>query len=126
MNQREWVDTLGHLVAKSAIQLVNDEWVIQGKWCIISFIGSDQFDVFICNPQDLAKGLGTRKLHILMSHKNLPGKGQLRELKGEAYSNVALKDLTPDLLAFLGVRKKIVLSEKRKAELAAQLKRARA
>lgn len=110
MTKQEIFDAFNDLISKKSIVQRDDEWVIQGKWCIIANEG-DLWDIWLCNPKDMVNGLGARKLTNLVSHLNSLVEWPFRELNGEAYTKVAGTALISASLRLLGIKKKRNLSQ---------------
>ena len=98
-------------ISKKAIQNIDDEWQVVGKWCRIAIEENDVIDIWLCNPIDIATGLGTRKLRTLILALNSTVEGEFRELTGEAYTKTSLKDSNLLNLNLLGIRKKRIISD---------------
>ncbi len=111
----------GGRISKKAIQLIDDEWRIVGKWCYVTQDDEHVWDIWICNPADIAAGLGQRKvrnmLHALKSCVGEP----FHELTGEAWGKVRGTQLILNNLAVLGIRKKRTVSEKQRNAMVLRL-----
>jgi len=103
-------------ISRLAIQERGDEWVIIGKFVIISMMDG-MLDVFICNPSNIREGLGVRKVNNIVSKlEKHCVEGSLVKLNGETYLNVSDVNVILSDLALLGIRKKRFMSEKVLAE----------
>lgn len=107
-------------ISPVAIQERDGEYVIVGKFCIVAPLGGDQWDLWLCNPKDLAQGLTTRKLRILLEKLRL--NAAFTVLDGEAYANLQGTALIENNLDLLGIRKKRQLSEEHRQKLRLQMK----
>lgn len=79
-------DLTGNAFAGPCYRIRSDEPVIVGKWCICGYLEGDLFDVWICNPKDIAQGLGQRRvrnIHRAIADLGLDS-GPYSELAGEA------------------------------------------
>ena len=65
MNKSELFAAFERQIAQRAIQLIDGEWEIVGKWCRIQRMG-EKWDLFICNPSDMYNGLGQRKVNNII------------------------------------------------------------
>ena len=138
MNKQELFDAFDGKISKTAIQLLNDEYQIVGKFCRITFLdygnGVYAWDVWICNHKDIAKGLGQSKVHnIVSSLTGIPRNqisldnplvnGPHTVLNGEAVVWVGSTEIILKNLSLLGIRKKTQYS---KEQLERMRERARA
>ncbi len=117
-------------VSPTAIQLVDGEVRIVGKWCSITHDGKDRtgqdvYDIWICNPANIGDGLGQRKVRNILHALNLPLGTSFRELNGEAWAKVRGTGLILQNLALLGIRQKRQITPEQHRKLAIQLKAAR-
>ncbi len=117
----------GERISITAIQNIAGEWMIKGKWC---FIAPDDgkgevWDIWICNSDNLCKGLGQRKVKNILHTLNGTVKTPFRELTGEAWGKVRDKGLILQNLHLLGIRKKRQVSPQQAVRSAEILKTAR-
>lgn len=110
-------------ISPTAIQERDGEFVIVGKFCLIATLGGDRWDVWLCNPKDISKGLSTRKLNVLL--EKLQQEEGFTALNGEAYAQVQGKELVENNLDLLGIRKRMQLSEERRKALVEHAKKLR-
>ena len=110
-------------ISPTAIKERDGEIVIIGKFCIVASLGGNQWDLWICNPKDITKGLTTRKIRILL--RNLAQEASFTELTGETYTNLQGADLISNNLDLLGIRKKRQLSEDQLQKMTDRLERMR-
>ena len=124
MTKSEIYEAFDQKISKIAIVERDGNYVIQGKWSIVEPIGR-AFDVWICNPTDMTKGLGTRKVNNMLeafqSHTRTP----FHRLNGEAYTRVAGKEIILQNLDLLGIRKKRQYSDETLRKTKERLKEAR-
>ena len=107
----------GKLSRKAIIER-DGEWVIQGKWCIAAPEADGIWDLWLCHPQDMAAGLGQRKVRntlktlqkSILALKTSTGTA-FRELTGEAWGKVAGTTLILANTAVLGIRRKRKVSQ---------------
>lgn len=120
-------------ISKLAIRWTGEGWEIVGKFCYVSYSGKHnvsrlgkQWDVFICNPADISKGLSQRKVHnIVRNIEQYAQEGGFTILNGEAYAQGVLKDVILQNLVPLGIRRKKQFSAEQKRALAGRLSRSR-
>lgn len=82
---------------------------ITGKFAFASYLGEGQWDVWLRNGADLAKGLGTRKLNNLIRAIEAelgPTAGPLRRLDGEAIYERMPTEALLIIAPSLGIRKR--------------------
>ena len=94
--------------ARKSICEVDGEFIVVGKWCRAAYIGEGDWDVWVCNHQNLAKGLGTRKLNnIYTAIRDLcADTGPLQKLDGEGYYPAMPAETFLLAAPVLGVRKR--------------------
>ena len=108
MNKTDIYNAFDGKISNTAIQRFDDEWRIVGKWCYVATddeIG-DVWDIWICNPNDIAKGLSQRRVRSIILALESTGKMKFNELTGEAWGKVRDKDVILENLKLLGIRKK--------------------
>ena len=121
MTKQEIFDAFQGEISKTAIIQKDGAWRIVGKWCEIERVGN-LWDIFICNPGDMTKGLGQRKVNNIIDRLKIPPtNGTFRILNGEAYTQVQDINLILQNLSLLGIRRKRRLSEKTRQALRKQL-----
>ena len=94
--------------SSTAYRSVDDEWIVVGRYCRCAYLGSDQWNVWICNPADLVSGLSQRKVRAIAARiaDLLPLKGGFKELTGEgAYPSMSTADLLRSA-PLLGIKKR--------------------
>lgn len=71
--------------SSSAYRCIDDEWIIVGKHCRCAYLGSNCWDVWVCNPADLVAGLTQRKVRSIAARiaELFPLPGGFIELTGE-------------------------------------------
>lgn len=84
---------------------------IRGKWAVVTPM-EDYWDVWIHNPQDLAKGLGARKVNNMLQAIKSCVKADFHELTGEAWFRVWDHKKISEIRQILGIRKKKRVSAK--------------
>lgn len=108
-------------ISKSAIIEKDHVWCIVGKFCEIERVG-DLWDLYICNPKNMTKGLSQRKVSIIVSElQNHPTKATFTVLNGEAYCQIESVDLILKNLDLLGIRKKKKLTSEQRQALRCRL-----
>lgn len=117
MTKQELYDAFDGKISKTCLvddQTETGSYMIQGKYCWIQTAfdyGDDVWNIFICNPTDMHKGLGLRKVRNIV--RVLPKtcvKTAYRELNGEADMWVKGTEGILQNLKLLGIRKKRELS----------------
>jgi len=64
----------GNAFAGSCYRIRGGEPVITGKHCVCTYNGDDTWDVWLCSPDDVAKGLTAQRLHAITQHvEKVPG-----------------------------------------------------
>ncbi len=108
MNKQQIFDAFDGQLSKKAIIQADGVWRIKGKDVEIEYLGDGIWDVYICNRQNMANGVGQRRVNnVLKLFKPTPA--AVTELTGEAFVQGRLEDIKPVILshrAFLGIRKK--------------------
>jgi hypothetical protein len=116
---------VGGLISKTCIRKRDGEWVILGKKCVISPLDDGTWDLWICNPADLAAGLHQKTVNnIVRKLEKVPQKGPFVVLNGEAYVHlpgIAGLATNRDLLRLLGIRCRKRLTSAQKKALAKRL-----
>lgn len=114
-------------ISITAIQYINDEWVIKGKYCIIAPDNNsgDIWDIWICNPGDITAGLSQRMVKSMVRTLESTGKMEFNELTGEAWGKTRDKEIILGNLKLLGIRKKRVISPEQASKNAEVLNLAR-
>ena len=105
MNQTDIFNAFNGIISKTAIINRDGEYMIRGKWCFIANEGNI-WDIWLCNPVNLAAGLGTRKLRSMLQRLRGHVKTPFVELDGEAWCKEAGIEGILTSLAVLGIRKK--------------------
>ena len=124
MTKSEIYEAFDQKISKVAIVERDGNYVIQVKWSIIERV-DDLLDVFICNPNDMTKGLSQRKVNSMISHLKTPPPAPFKVLTGEAWTQVASKDFILQNLDLLGIRKKRQYSDEHIKKSVETLRRAR-
>ena len=108
MNKEKLYQFFEEKISKSAIQKRDDEWVIVGKWSIVSVWDDGLIDIWLCDAPNLPRGmLGERKLtNIITGLEKTSVKLVFHRLTGEAYTQTMDKELVLLNLNLLGIRKK--------------------
>ena len=122
MNKMELYNALDAQISPTVIIQKDGHYVVQGKWATVTPMDSGIFDVWIHNPADVAKGLGTGKVNNII--KAMPSSVTVRQLDGEADCELTAGQVLA-VLKVLGIRRKRVMSEEQKAAVAARLRRGR-
>lgn len=97
-------------ISKTVILDDGCEWGVTGKFCRITPEGH-LWDVWLCNPKDIAKGLGTGKRNNIVAALGEDLKWCL--LDGEAWASVPKDRILANLKA-LGIRAKRIVSDEQK------------
>jgi len=82
----------------------------------------DTWDLSLCTPDDLGRGLSERKLTGILQTLGVDG---FTRLTGEAYHLAFPKEVLLENLKTLGIRRKRVVSEEQKAAAVERLAQAR-
>ena len=108
MNKGNLYQFFEEKISKSAIQKRDDEWVIVGKWSIVSVWDDGLIDIWLCDVKNFSLGmLGERKLtNIVTGLGKISVKLAFHRLTGEAYTQTMDKELVLLNLNLLGIRKK--------------------
>ena len=112
MNKEKLYQFFEEKISKSAIQKRDNDWIILGKWSIVSVWDDGLIDIWLCDAQNLPLGmLGERKLtNIITGLEKISVKSVFHRLTGEAYTQAMDKELVLLNLNLLGIRKKKQLS----------------
>ena len=111
MNKQQLFDYFDHKISMTAINSIDGDWLVTGKFCRIGIDEDGQIDLWICNHKDIAKGLGTKKLRNILSTLKSLTTAVVHELTGEAWVKLSNKSVILTSLPLLGVRKKKVISQ---------------
>jgi hypothetical protein len=144
MNKQQLFDALGGVVSKTAIVNRDGRYAVRGKYAIVTpNEAPDSFDVWVCNPADIAAGLGTRAVRFRMaairekarligpygrqldSDESEPESACV-ELDGEAYFPSVPAAVVTACLTELGIRRKRTVSPETIQKAAERLAKARA
>jgi hypothetical protein len=107
MNKKELFNAFDQRISEKSIVERNDEYVIEGKFCVITPMGENRWDVWICNSNDIDQGLDQRKvINIAANLFKSPCKSELTELTGEGWGVVAGTGIILQNLKLLGIKKK--------------------
>ena len=107
ISKQEIFGAFDQKISKSSIVKRDGEYVIQGKFCVIALEAPDLWNIWICNPDDLYSGLGTKKVHnICAVLKKSHSTSAYTELTGEAYMIVRGTELILKNRLVLGIPKK--------------------
>ena len=94
------------------------EWVLQSKWCAIERVG-EYWDIWLCTPLDIAKGLSVRKINnVISGFDSRPLQPRWELLTGEAFTRVLGTDVILRSAAVLGLFFKRQPSDKQLEALA--------
>jgi hypothetical protein len=114
MTKTEIYEFFDRKIAKRAIKDRDGEWVIVGKTCIIVVDDDGLWDFWICNPRNLAAGLGQGACNNRILALRGRTQGPIIEVNGEAWGKVAgteIKSLILDNLSLFGISKKREVSQ---------------
>ncbi len=118
MNKQEILNAFDQKISLKSIVRRDDEYVIQGKFCVVAPIGNNKFDIWICNPDDLYNGLGQRKVRNIAAKLFKSEVGTtFTELTGEGYGVVAGTEIILQNLELLGIKKKRQISPENAVKL---------
>ncbi|MDF1690056.1 MAG: hypothetical protein P1U35_10640 [Cycloclasticus sp.] len=109
MTKSELYNFFNQKISKTAIANEGDEFQLIGKFCKVSVDGG-VIDLWLCNPRDLTKGLGSRRLNSIVAALNGTVERPFTILNGEAYTKIRDKDLILKNARLLGLRLKRQLS----------------
>ncbi len=124
MTKSELYNFFNQKISKTAIVNECDEFQLIGKFCKVS-VDDGVIDLWLCNPRDLAKGLGSRRLNSIVAALNSTVERPFTILNGEAYTKTRDKDLILKNARLLGLRLKRQLSADALAVATERLSRAR-
>lgn len=101
-------DVTAKSFAVNAYVSVDDEWIVQGKYCRCAYVGNNRWDVWVCNPSDIASGLSQRKVSAIVSRiaEITPCTGTFHELTGEGYYPTMSTEALLQSMAPLGIFKR--------------------
>jgi len=111
MNKIQLFDYFDQKISMTAINSIDGDWLVTGKFCRIGIDEDGQIDLWICNHKDIAKGLGTKKLRNILSTLKSLTTTAVHELNGEAWMELSDKDVILSSTRLLGIRKKKVISQ---------------
>ena len=128
MNKKQIIECFDNKIALRCIQYDGCEWGITGKYCRITPLDGERWDLWLCNPKNIAAGLGARRLNriIRILSGKMPATGLFTELTGEAYTQHATTELILNNLALLGIFRKKQISAAQRELLVARLRELRA
>jgi len=106
MNKQELYDYFMQKISKVAIQDIDGEYMITGKFCRVGIDPDGQIDLWICNHRDLYKGLGQGKVNNILQAINSHVKTRFSIVNGEAWGKLQDKAVILKNLKILGIRKK--------------------
>lgn len=105
MTKTELYEYYDQKISKLAIQEIDGEWTVVGKWSRTVIMDSGLIDIWICNHSDIPAGLGTRKVrNMLAALSGYAGNETVREITGEGYVQTWDKGVVLHNLASLGIR----------------------
>ena len=67
MNKQDVFDSFHQQIAQRCITHDGYEWGVTGKYCRITILGDGNLDLWLCNSQNIAKGLGMRRINRILS-----------------------------------------------------------
>ncbi len=117
MSQIEVYEAFDQKISKTVIVSDGCEWGITGKFCRVTPEGN-QWDVWLCNPKDIAAGIGTGKRNNIVEALGTDLNWHL--LDREAWAIVP-KERILDNLKALGIRRKRIVSDEQKEVSRARL-----
>lgn len=126
MTKSELKAAFGGKISSSAIKDtwsgMPDEPFIQGKWCRVSPAEDGSWDVFICNPADVAAGLTMHRVNsVIRRIEELHGKPlNVHIYDGEASLTLSTEGVLACLKP-LGIRRARVMSEESKTAMLQRL-----
>ncbi|MGB1187604.1 MAG: hypothetical protein ACPHPA_04255 [Cycloclasticus pugetii] len=124
MTKSELYNFFNQKISKTAIVNEGDEFQLIGKFCKVS-VDEGVIDLWLCNPRDLAKGLGARRLNSIVAGIKGTVERPFTVLNGEAYTKTRDKDLILTNGRLLGLRLKRQLSAEALVVAKERLSRAR-
>jgi len=108
-------------ISMKAIQKIDDEWQVVGKWCRLAIEENGIIDLWICNPSDMIQGLGTGKVNNMVEALKVLVKTPFTVLNGEAWVKLRNKGVILDSLPLLGIRKKRSMSDEQRNMMAERM-----
>ena len=126
--KKELSEYFDNKISPKCIKHDGSEYGITGKYSRITPIDGKYWDLWLCNPADITKGLGARRLNRIISilSEKIRCERPFTELTGEAYARVATKDLILGNLPLLGIKRKRTVSEKQRQAAADRFAKMRA
>ena len=111
MNKKSLYEFFDKQISETAISRRYNEWVIKGKWSIVSAWEDGWIDIWVCDVKNLPRGmLGERKLsNIQRGLLKTSAKLDFCRLTGEGYTQTRDKEVVLQNLKLLGIRKKRTL-----------------
>ena len=109
---------------KRAVQNVDGEWLVVGKFCQVAPLADGQWDVWLCNPKNLTKGLSTQRINKIIFELGLDASFVTR-LDREAIIRPVSTDLLLTSRVLLGIAKKRQLTEEQMQGLVQRMKQIR-
>ena len=108
MNKKSLYEFFDKQISETAISRRYNEWVIKGKWSIVSAWEDGWIDIWVCDVKNLPRGmLGERKLsNIQRGLSKTSVKLDFHRLTGEGYTQTKDKGVVLQNLKLLGIRKK--------------------
>lgn len=94
--------------ARNAIRKIDEEWTVVGRFCRCVYNGDETWDVWLCNPDNLAQGLSERKVSAIYGRiaDKCPDAGPFRRLTGEGiYPSMPTETFLLSA-SFLGIRRR--------------------
>ena len=125
MTRQDVFDYFDQQIAQRCITHDGYEWGVTGKYCRVTILDDGNLDLWLCNPQNIAKGLGTRRMNRILSilSEKMPPGTTVGKLDGEAYTQGPLKDVVLGNLSLLGVFRKRTYSASHLQKMQEQLGR---
>jgi len=111
MNKSQIFKFFDEKISKTCIQESDGIFMVIGKFCKVETYENGNLDIFVCNPTNMAKGLGTGKVRNIMKAINNPS---WHEVNNEAWSIDATKADVIDNLRTLGIRQKRTMSDEQR------------
>ena len=102
-SRRALFDILEGAVSMRAIQMIDDEWRIVGKYCYATPT-ADGWDLWLCDTADLGRGLSGRKLHSIL--ETLAQEASFTIGDDEAWATLPGPQLILENLDLLRIRRK--------------------
>ena len=123
--RKKIIEALRGQVSETCVIKRDNQWLLQGKYCLLTPFDDGTWDLWICNPADMNAGLSQQAVNYRVRKlRKIPQTRDFVILNREAHTNLPGLDeiiSDPDLLRLLGIRRKKQLSAAQKKVLLERL-----